>query len=150
MTTPYRSVYMTFPDEPSAMRVAQALVLERLAACVNVLPAGFSVYRWEGAVQHEPELVAFAKTRADLVPEVVRRVTELHPYDVPAVLALPIDDGAAPYLAWLEGELTDGAANGATNGDTDEGADERAHGSAVDTAVASADEAANGSGRERP
>lgn len=105
MTTSYRSVYMTFPDEPSALRVAQTLVLEGLAACVNVLPAGFSVYRWEGTVTQEPELVAFAKTRADLVPEVIRRVTELHPYDVPAVLALPIEGAAQPYLDWLEGVL---------------------------------------------
>lgn len=111
MATPYRSVYMTFPDEPSAMQVAQALVLERLVACINVLPAGFSVYRWDGAVQREEELVAFAKTRADLVPDVIRRVTELHPYDVPAVLTLPIEGGAAPYLEWLNGELPDPEAN---------------------------------------
>lgn len=116
MPTPYRSVYMTFPDEPSAVRVAQALVLERLVACVNVVPAGFSVYRWDGAVQREAELVAFAKTRADLVPDVIRRVTELHPYDVPAVLSLPIEGGAAPYLAWLDGELPDHHASEGSTG----------------------------------
>lgn len=105
MTTDFRSVYMTFPDERSAHRVAQALVKERLAACVNVLPPGSSTYRWEGEVRTEPELVAFAKTRAALVPRVVARVQELHPYEVPAVVVLPIDGGAAPYLAWLDAEV---------------------------------------------
>lgn len=105
MATDFRSVYMTFPDERSARRVAQALVEERLAACVNVLAPGSSTYRWEGAVRTEPELVAFAKTRAALVPRVVARVQELHPYEVPAVVVLPIDGGAASYLAWLEAEV---------------------------------------------
>lgn len=105
MATDFRSVYMTFPDERSARRVAQALVNERLVACVNVLPPGFSTYRWEGEVRTEPELVAFAKTRAALVPRVVERVRELHPYEVPAVIVLAIEGGAAPYLAWVDTEV---------------------------------------------
>lgn len=105
MTTDYRSVYMTFPDEASARLVAQALVAERLVACVNVLAPGFSTYRWEGEVRSEPELVAFAKTRAALVPRVVARIQDLHPYEVPAVVVLRIEDGAAPYLAWLDAEV---------------------------------------------
>ena len=82
-------------------RIATALVEERLAACVNVLPGVISTFRWEGAVQREPEVLLIGKTRAERMPAVIARVQALHSYSVPEILALPILAGAGPYLAWL-------------------------------------------------
>ncbi|MBI2080900.1 MAG: divalent-cation tolerance protein CutA [candidate division NC10 bacterium] len=82
-------------------RIATALVEERLAACVNVVPGVISTFRWEGAVQREPEVLLIGKTRAERMPAVIARVQALHSYSIPEVLALPILAGAGPYLAWL-------------------------------------------------
>jgi periplasmic divalent cation tolerance protein len=82
-------------------RIATALVEERLAACVNVVPGVISTFRWEGAVQREPEVLLIGKTRAERMPAVIARVQALHSYSVPEVLAVPILTGAGPYLAWL-------------------------------------------------
>lgn len=82
-------------------RIATTLVEERLAACVNVVPGVISTFRWEGAVQREPEVLLIGKTRAARMPAVIARVQALHSYSVPEVLALPILAGADPYLAWL-------------------------------------------------
>lgn len=100
------AVYLTFPDEATARGVARALVERRLAACVNVLPAGTSVYRWQGEIVTEPELVAWAKSTAGQLPALVAAVTELHPYDVPAVMAYPAAGGLAEYLGWVVAETS--------------------------------------------
>lgn len=107
MATPYRSVYLTFPDADSAQRIARALVDERLAACVTLLPGATSIYRWQGEVRHDAEVVGFAKTRAALVDRLTHRVNELHPYDTPCVVALSIAAGDAAYLRWIH-EMTPG------------------------------------------
>ncbi|RME07444.1 MAG: divalent-cation tolerance protein CutA [Anaerolineae bacterium] len=98
------TVLITAPDEQSANALAEALVSERLAACVNILPGLTSVYRWQGEVQREGEILLLAKTQKALLDsgEFVRRVKALHPYEVPEVIALPIVAGAADYLAWVE------------------------------------------------
>lgn len=98
------AVYLTFPDEGTARNVSHALVERRLAACVNVLPAGSSVYRWHGDVVTESELVAWAKTTNEKLPALVEAVKQLHPYDVPAVVAYPAVGGLAGYLEWVEAE----------------------------------------------
>ena len=82
----------------------RTLVEERLAACGQQLAAIRSVYRWEGAVHDEPEARVALHTRAALVPEVVARTAELHPYDVPCVLALPVMGGNDDYLRWVLAE----------------------------------------------
>ena len=82
----------------------RTLVEERLAACGHVFPAIRSVYRWEGAVHDEPEARVGLHTRRSLVPAVVARTAELHPYDVPCVIALPLLGGNPAYLAWLAAE----------------------------------------------
>jgi len=92
---------MTAATADEAERIGRALVEERLAACVNVLPGAVSLYRWEGAVQRDEEAVFLAKTRRALVDRITERVGELHSYDVPALLVLPLDGGSPAYLAWL-------------------------------------------------
>ncbi len=101
----YRMLYITAADEKEAEAIAATLVEERLVACVTMLPVR-SVYRWEGAVQHDTETVLFAKTRADLVERAMARIVELHSYEVPCVLVLPIEAGHRPYLDWVD-EVTE-------------------------------------------
>jgi periplasmic divalent cation tolerance protein len=96
-------VLVTVPDDEVAGRIAHALVSEKLAACVNVLPGVRSVYAWEGEICNEGELLCLLKTRRELFPDVRERVLALHPYQIPEIVALPLAEGSAPYLAWLRG-----------------------------------------------
>ena len=94
-------VLITAPDERTLAAMAETLVSERLAACVNVIPAARSVYRWEGGVQDQPEAIGIIKTARHAIPDLRRRVKELHPYDVPEFLSLVVDTGDSRYLDWL-------------------------------------------------
>lgn len=94
-------VLVTWPADKDAAPLARALVDERLAACVNVLPAIRSFYRWEGAVHDEGEQQLVIKTLASAVPRLQARVQDLHPYDVPEFLVMPVVAGSAAYLEWL-------------------------------------------------
>ncbi len=100
-------VYMTAADEDEAGRIGRALVEERLAACVNVIPGMRSFYRWRGEVQDDREVVMIAKTREGLLDALVARVKELHSYDCPCVVALPIVAGNPDFLAWIEAETAE-------------------------------------------
>jgi periplasmic divalent cation tolerance protein len=84
-----------------ARRIAQALVQERLAACVNILPGVASVYRWEGKIARGRELLLVVKSRAALSRRLVARVRQLHSYRVPEVVTFPIATGNADYLRWV-------------------------------------------------
>ncbi len=96
-----RVVLITAPDEPEAARIGRALVDEGLAACVNLVPGIRSIYRFEGAVADEGEVLMIAKTRADRFAALRRRVEELHPYRVPEVVALAVPEVAPAYAAWV-------------------------------------------------
>ena len=98
-------VLSTFPSEDEAARVVRSLVEERLVACGNLLPGARSLYRWEGRVADEREVVALLKTRKQDWPALMSRLHELHPYDVPECIALRLAAGAPRYLAWLEEAL---------------------------------------------
>jgi periplasmic divalent cation tolerance protein len=95
---------VTAPDPEVGARIARALVEERLAACVNVVPGVRSVYRWGGAVQEDEEVLLVAKTRRDRAVALAERVRALHPYELPEVLALPACAGSEPYLDWVRRE----------------------------------------------
>ncbi|MDZ4341643.1 MAG: divalent-cation tolerance protein CutA [Candidatus Binatia bacterium] len=94
-------VFVTAGSSAEGERVARALVEERLAACVNRIPAVQSVYRWEGKVEESTEELLVIKTRADRFAALEKRVSELHSYSVPEVIALPIVSGSEAYLKWL-------------------------------------------------
>jgi periplasmic divalent cation tolerance protein len=94
-------VLVTVPNAEVAAQIAEALVGEELAACVNVLPAMSSTYRWRGKVEHADEQLCLIKTTAEVFEAVRARVVALHPYEVPEVVALPIVSGHAPYLDWI-------------------------------------------------
>jgi periplasmic divalent cation tolerance protein len=87
------------PEE--ARRVATALVTEQLAACVNIVDNIHSIYRWQGAIESAAESLMLIKTRTKLLPAIELRLRELHSYDVPELVAIPIGQGAQPYLDWL-------------------------------------------------
>lgn len=96
-----RVVLMTTPDRETAERLATMLVEERVAACANILPGVTSVYRWEGAVERDEEILVVLKTPVGRIDMLVDRAVELHPYDVPEVLALPVTEGHGPYVQWV-------------------------------------------------
>jgi periplasmic divalent cation tolerance protein len=102
--TAARVVLTTAPDAETGALIARALVEERLAACVNVIPGVRSIYRWGGEIQDDPEVVLIVKTRAERCEALAARIQDLHPYDVPEVLVLPALGGSAPYLAWISAE----------------------------------------------
>ena len=93
-----RMVFCTCPDADTATRIADALVGERLAACVNVLPGVHSVYRWQGAVERADEVMLLIKTRAERLPALSARIQSLHPHELPEVLAVEASDGLPAYL----------------------------------------------------
>jgi periplasmic divalent cation tolerance protein len=95
-------VLSTVGSADDAERIAQGLVEGGLAACVNVVPGVVSVYRWKGVVQREAEVLLVIKTRTERLPALKETLTAMHPYDVPEALALTVEDGLAPYLAWLD------------------------------------------------
>jgi periplasmic divalent cation tolerance protein len=97
-------VVVTAADADWLAGFTRTLVEERLAACGHVIPAVRSVYRWAAAVHDEPEARVGLHTRRALVPAIVERTAELHPYDVPCVIALPLVGGNPAYLEWLAAE----------------------------------------------
>jgi len=94
-------VLSTAPDEAVAARLAGALVEGKLAACVNIVGGVRSVYWWEGALQDDTEVLLICKTDALRLDDLTRTLTELHPYDCPEVVALPVAGGADEYLGWI-------------------------------------------------
>lgn len=95
----------TAPDAEAAHGIARTLVEERLVACVNVLPAGMrSVYRWQGRVHDEAEVLLLCKTTRARFFHLERRLPEIHPFEVPELLALPVEAGLAAYCAWVAEE----------------------------------------------
>lgn len=98
----FRAVFVTAGSETEGVKIARALVEEKLAACVNIVPGLRSIYAWKGKVEDEAEVLLIIKTVAANLEKLSRRVAELHSYDVPEVIALAIDQGRASYLDWLE------------------------------------------------
>lgn len=103
-----RLVYMTFPSREAALPVARHLVEAKLAACANLLSPMTSVYRWDGRIAEESEVVVIAKTSEDRMPLLRAAVLERHPYSVPCIVALAIDAALshAPFIDWIVRETT--------------------------------------------
>jgi periplasmic divalent cation tolerance protein len=100
-------VITTVAAEPDAERLVGALLEQRLVACGNVLPGVASIYRWQGQVQREAELIVLLKTTRSRVDEVLKAAARLHPYEVPELLAVAIDGGSAPYRRWVKEETSE-------------------------------------------
>lgn len=98
-------VVTTAPDAHTARTLATTVVEERLAACANIVPGVTSIYRWEGAVQHDDEVMLVLKTTPGGFVALRDRIAELHPYDVPEILALAVPDGSVEYMSWVADEV---------------------------------------------
>ncbi len=101
----YLQVVTTTGNREDAEAIARRLVERRLAACVQIVGPMTSIYRWQGAIETAQEWQLIAKSRRELLAAIERAIAELHPYDVPEVIAVPILAGSPGYLQWLDGEV---------------------------------------------
>jgi periplasmic divalent cation tolerance protein len=99
-------IYSTTGSIEEARKIARILVEEKLVACVNIIPKIESIYRWKGNIEEENESVLLAKTTDKNIDNAIQRIKELHSYDVPDIVAIPITHGFKEYLDWVEEETT--------------------------------------------
>ncbi len=97
----FLTVLCTLPEANLAQKMAEVLVGEQLAACCNIVPNLESIYSWQGKVQHDSEVLLIIKTKRSIYESLEVRILELHPYEVPEIIALPIEKGSAAYLNWI-------------------------------------------------
>jgi periplasmic divalent cation tolerance protein len=97
-------VLTTLGNDEDAVRVAKALLERRVAACVNIVGSVRSFYRWEGKIEDDSERLLLIKTRADRYNDLESVIGDVHPYDVPELIAVPLERGAAAYLGWVDDE----------------------------------------------
>jgi periplasmic divalent cation tolerance protein len=100
-----RFVLCTFPSADTARQIGTSLVEKQLAACVNLIPAVESIYRWQGKVESAAETLAIFKTTAAVYPEFASALASQHPYEVPEIIAISPQEVAAPYARWLTGAV---------------------------------------------
>jgi periplasmic divalent cation tolerance protein len=101
-------VHITTKDEAEARKLAGLLLEQRHAACVNIVPGVSTLYRWQGKMESGSESLMIVKTKSSHLRDIIALVQKSHSYQVPEVIALPINGGSADYLAWLEDELEGG------------------------------------------
>ncbi|HEU5312993.1 MAG TPA: divalent-cation tolerance protein CutA [Candidatus Udaeobacter sp.] len=94
-------VLSTFPDAETASRIAQTLVEEKLVACANLIPAVHSIYRWKEKIETAGEVMVFFKTTEDRLAAFEQNLRSLHPYEVPELICIKIDNGSPDYLRWV-------------------------------------------------
>ena len=102
----YCLAYMTCAEVAEAEKIAQQLVEERLAACVNIFPAITSIYRWQGKVERGQEVAALIKTKDSAYAAIEKKIKSLHSYDTCCVIKLPITAGSGKFLAWIDEQVT--------------------------------------------
>jgi len=98
-------IITTVNTDSAAKKIAQSLIEEKLAACVNIIPSVTSVFRWEGKISAEPELILIAKSEERLFTEIKDKILSLHPYELPEIITVPITNGSKEYLKWIETNL---------------------------------------------
>ena len=102
----YTLVYITTSGSEESKKIASILVEEKLAACVNIIASIESIYLWKGEIEDDSESLLIAKTKVSNVDRIIKRVKEIHSYETPAILAIPIIDGSKDYLNYLDSELS--------------------------------------------
>jgi len=98
----YITIFSTASNKEEAKKIANVLVKEKLAACVNIVDKIESVYEWQGEIQEESEVLMIIKTKSELFESLKKKIKELHSYEVPEIIALDIKDGSDDYLKWID------------------------------------------------
>ncbi|MDQ7838062.1 MAG: divalent-cation tolerance protein CutA [Thermodesulfobacteriota bacterium] len=106
--TDYIQVITTTEKKDDAQKVARVVVEKRLAGCVQIIGPIISTYHWKGVIETAEEWMCVIKSRKDLYPELERSIREVHPYEVPEILAVPVAEGSKDYLEWLGNEIKEG------------------------------------------
>lgn len=101
----YQIVFCTTPDLETARKITRHLIEENLAACCNLLPAVESIYRWENMIEQNQEVLIMIKSTVAHYKAIERAILTLHPYDIPEIIATPINSGSVPYLDWIKTTL---------------------------------------------
>ncbi len=102
----YAFIYITTSGKEESRNIAKKLVEEKLAACVNIIPSIESIYLWKGEIEEDEESLLIAKTKVERIDKIIKRVKEIHSYETPAILAIPIIEGSKDYLDYLEDEMS--------------------------------------------
>ncbi len=101
----YSMVYITTSGDLESKKIARKLLEEKLAACINIIPTIESMYLWKGTIEEDSESIMFVKTKSELVGKVIKRVEQLHSYEIPCILEIRVNNGSNNYLKWMESEL---------------------------------------------
>ncbi len=105
MQDQYQLILCTCPDQDSAQTIAEHLIDQKLAACVNILPGITSIYSWQGNRESAQELLLVIKTTKTVYGALEKTITELHPYELPEIIAVNIENGSAGYLSWISDSI---------------------------------------------
>jgi len=105
MSEQYLIILNTCPDKESAERIAKTLVEKRLAACVNIIPGLTSVYHWQDQIESSEECLLVIKSIQNAYKAVEQAILDIHPYELPEVIAVPLSTGFAPYIAWISSNI---------------------------------------------
>ena len=101
----YSMVYITTSGALESKKIARKLLEEKLVACINIIPTIESVYLWKGTIEEDSESIMIVKTKSELVGKVIKRVEQLHSYEIPCILEIHVNNGSNNYLKWMESEL---------------------------------------------
>lgn len=101
----YVFVYITTSGEEESKNIGETLVEERLTACVNIIPSIESIYLWKGKIEENTESLLIVKTKSGNIDKIIKRVKEIHSYETPAILAIPVIEGSKDYLDYLDCEM---------------------------------------------
>ncbi len=101
----YSMVYITTSGDLESKKIARKLLEEKLVACINIIPTIGSMYLWKGAIEEDSESIMFVKTKSELVGKVIKRVEQLHSYEIPCILEIRVNNGSNNYLKWMKNEL---------------------------------------------
>lgn len=101
----YSMVYITTSGVLESKKIARKLLEEKLAACINIIPTIESIYLWKGNIEEDSESIMLVKTKSELVGKVIKRIEQLHSYEIPCILEIHVNKGSNNYLKWIESEL---------------------------------------------
>ncbi len=101
----HRVVFNTCPNHDTALKIANTLIEQGLAACVNIVPGLESIYKWKGKIEHGTECLLIIKTNIDRYTELEQAIVKHHPYELPEIIAVPLSEGLPAYLGWMDESL---------------------------------------------